>query len=90
MYEMLAGEKPFEGESIATLLFRIASESHPDPRLKRPDRISSGLNAVIDKALTKDPDRRYQRGSEMALDLRTAIKNIGASAGEGLAQRPLP
>jgi serine/threonine protein kinase len=53
LYEMLAGEKPFEGESIATLLFRIASESHPDPRLKRPDRISSGLNAVIDKALNE-------------------------------------
>jgi CHASE2 domain-containing sensor protein/predicted Ser/Thr protein kinase len=74
LYEMLAGEKPFEGESIATLLFRIASESHPDPRLKRPDRISGPLNTVIDKALTKDPDLRYQRGSEMARDLRAALQ----------------
>ncbi|MBK8574855.1 MAG: CHASE2 domain-containing protein [Elusimicrobia bacterium] len=74
LYEMLAGEKPFEGESIATLLFLIANENHPDPRLKRPDRITGPLNAVINRALTKDPDRRYQRGSEMAKELREALQ----------------
>jgi serine/threonine protein kinase len=36
LYEMLTGEKPFEGESIATLLFRIASETHPDPGSNGP------------------------------------------------------
>lgn len=75
LYEMLTGEKPFEGESIATLLFRIASESHPDPRLKRPDRMTAPLNTVIDKALMKDPDLRYARGSEMARDLRAALQS---------------
>jgi serine/threonine-protein kinase len=74
LYEMLAGEKPFEGDSIATLLFRIANESHPDPRLKRPDRITTALKAVIDRAMEKDPDLRYQRGGEMARDLRAALQ----------------
>jgi eukaryotic-like serine/threonine-protein kinase len=32
LYEMLTGEKPFDGDSIATLLFRISNEVHPDPR----------------------------------------------------------
>lgn len=80
LYELLTGEKPFEGESIATLLFRIAGENHPDPRLKRPDRISGPLNSVIDKALTKDPDLRYQRGGEMAKDLRATLKTTGGPA----------
>jgi CHASE2 domain-containing sensor protein/predicted Ser/Thr protein kinase len=77
LYEMLTGEKPFEGESIATLLFRIASEAHPDPRLRRPDRINGALSAVIDRALSKDPDRRYQRGADMARDLR-AVGSVAA------------
>lgn len=85
LYEMLAGEKPFEGESIATLLFLIANENHPDPRLKRPDRITPALNAVINRALAKDPDRRYQRGSEMASELREALHEKGPRPTPGLA-----
>ncbi|HNF59631.1 MAG TPA: serine/threonine-protein kinase, partial [Elusimicrobiota bacterium] len=73
LYEMLTGEKPFEGDSIATLLFKIANEAHPDPRQKRVDRVAAGVKAVIDKALQKDPDRRYQRGSEIARDLRECL-----------------
>ena len=86
LYEMLAGEKPFEGESIATLLFRIANEAHPDPRGKRPDRITEALKAVIDRAMTKDPDQRYQRGGEMAADLRGALKKMGEAIAEGSAE----
>jgi serine/threonine protein kinase len=90
LYELLTGEKPFAGESIATLLFRIASENHPDPRLKRPDRITASLNTVIDKALTKDPDLRYQRGSEMAKDLRVALKDMGEAIAEGTVELSKP
>jgi serine/threonine-protein kinase len=75
LYEMMTGEKPFEGDSIATLLFRISSEPHPDPVLKASDRVGPAVKAIIDKALQKNPDNRYQRGADMAKDLRAAIQN---------------
>lgn len=88
LYEMLTGEKPFEGESIATLLFKIASETHPDPRLLRPDRINTALNVVIDRALCKDPEQRYQRGAEMARDLR-AVGSLPGRPVQPVASPPV-
>ncbi len=80
LYEMLTGDKPFEGDSIATLLFRIASEPHPDPTLKASARVSPACKAVIDKALQKLPENRYQRGSDMARDIREALKSPAGPA----------
>jgi serine/threonine-protein kinase len=74
-YEMLSGKKPFEAESIATLLFKIANEAHPDPRPVSPERVSPGAKAIIDRALEKDPEKRYQRGDELARDIRECLKN---------------
>jgi serine/threonine-protein kinase len=79
LYELLIGEKPFEGENIATLLFKIASEDAPDARLKRPDRVTPALWAILTRAMAKDPDLRYQRGADMAADLREALKNPEAA-----------
>jgi eukaryotic-like serine/threonine-protein kinase len=91
LYELMTGEKPFEGDSIATLLFRISSEPHPDPVLKSAERVSPAIRAVIDKALQKNPDNRYQRGKDMATDLREALKNPNAPpANAGSPGAPAP
>jgi eukaryotic-like serine/threonine-protein kinase len=80
LYELLTGEKPFTGESVATLMFRIANEPHPQISAARAD-LPAGIQAVIDKALQKDPDQRYQRGGEFARDLRALVaKATGAGA----------
>jgi eukaryotic-like serine/threonine-protein kinase len=76
-YELMTGEKPFEGESIATLLFKIANEPHPDPVLKASQRVSAGVRAVLDKALQKDPEKRYQKAGDMAKDIRACLKDPG-------------
>jgi len=68
LYELLTGVKPFEGESIAQLLFQITQGPHPDPRKFNPS-IPDALVAIIDKALAKDPDKRYQTAGEMEKDL---------------------
>lgn len=81
LYELLTGEKPFTGESVATLMFSIANNPHPPIEAWRSD-LPAGIRAIIDKALTKDPDQRYQRGAEMARDLRAlTAKAMGAGAG---------
>jgi serine/threonine-protein kinase len=75
LYELLCGSKPFEGESIAELLFKISSEKHPSPKEKNP-AIPDSLVAVIDKLLEKNPDTRYQRGSEVSRDLAECLKAL--------------
>jgi serine/threonine-protein kinase len=75
LYELLAGSKPFEGESIAELLFKISNEKHLNLKEKNP-AVPEVLVAVVDKLLEKNPDRRYQRGSEVASDLTDCLKLI--------------
>jgi len=80
LYEMLTGEKPFTGETVATLMFRIANAEHPRIEAARAD-LPPGIAAVIDKALAKTPEQRYQTGGEMAKDLRALLaKSAGAGA----------
>jgi len=75
LYEMLTGEKPFQGESIATLLFQIANEKHPTPK-QYNDKIPDSIIAIIDKSLEKDVEKRYQRAGEMEKDIRAVLAAI--------------
>ncbi len=76
LYQMSCGKLPFEGDSMAQLMFRIANEPHPDIRKFNP-ALPDTLVAVIDKALTKDPAMRYQTGAEMAKDVRACLASLG-------------
>lgn len=78
LFQMVCGKLPFEGDSMAQLMFRIANEQHPDIRDLRPD-VPDCLSAIIDRALTKDADARYQSGNDMAADLRTCAGNLTQS-----------
>jgi serine/threonine-protein kinase len=73
MYEMLTGEKPFVADSIAALLYRIANVDHPDPR-EFNSAVSVRLLPIINKALAKDPDDRYQTAGELGDDLRIFLQ----------------
>lgn len=73
-YQLLTGSLPFQGESMATLMFKIANEPYAMATVIRPD-LPESLNTIIDRALKKNPDERYQRGSELARDIR-AIVNV--------------
>ena len=79
LYQMSCGKLPFEGDSMAQLMFRIANEPHPDIRGINPD-LPDCLVAIIDRAMTKDPDARYQTGAEFAKDVRTCLTMNDASA----------
>jgi CHASE2 domain-containing sensor protein len=72
LYQMLRGELPFEAPSLTGLMFKIANEPHPDVTFLRPD-IPATIKVVVDKALQKDPDQRFQNGMEMANALRLAL-----------------
>ena len=72
LYQLLRGELPFEAPSLTGLMFKIANEPHPDVTFLRPD-IPPTVKVVMDKALQKDPDARFQTGMEMANALRLAL-----------------
>jgi len=65
LFALLTGEKPFTGDSLASLFYQIMNAPHPDIRTLNP-KISDTLKRIIDKALQKDPDKRYQSAGAMA------------------------
>lgn len=82
LYQLLAGELPFSGDSLAALMHRIMNEPHEDPRKHNP-KIMKPLVAIIDRALQKDRDKRYQSAGQMARHLRA----LGGKLDEIAARR---
>jgi eukaryotic-like serine/threonine-protein kinase len=68
LYEMFTGERPFEGQSMTTVMYKIVHETPVPPRAI-DTAIHPGLSAVIEKALAKSPELRYQNGVELAAAL---------------------
>ena len=68
-YELIAGRRPFEGDSPTSVCFQIVSEIH-EPVIEVLPGCSPELGKIIDRALAKDRDNRYQTGAEIAADLR--------------------
>jgi len=69
LYQMTTGQLPFTGDSMATLMFKIANEPHASANSVNAN-ISTCLTIIIDRMLEKDPEKRYARGQEIASDLR--------------------
>jgi len=68
LYEMLTGEAPFSGPNpLAVMNERVLHDPRPARKL-RPE-ISAELQEILDRALERDPRRRYATASEMALEL---------------------
>jgi serine/threonine-protein kinase len=73
LFELLTGEKPFNGESIATLMFNITSSVPPAIQELSPD-IPPKLVPIVEKLLEKIVENRYQSGKDLADDLLACLK----------------
>jgi serine/threonine protein kinase len=69
LYEMITGEKPFPGQSITTVIYKIVNEEPVPPNQLNPS-IHPGISAVVMRALSKEPETRYQTCREMLEALR--------------------
>jgi serine/threonine protein kinase/Tol biopolymer transport system component len=66
LFELLAGQRPFTGATDLEVLQKII---HADPKLLG-EGTPAALRAIVEKALEKDPDERYQSMRELVVDLR--------------------
>jgi serine/threonine-protein kinase len=72
LYECLSGRKPFAGDTTPTVLYKIVNEA-PDPiETERLKGISPAIRTVLDRALCKNPDERFQTAEDLAKALRAA------------------
>jgi TolB-like protein/predicted Ser/Thr protein kinase len=80
LYEMATGKIPFDGASSGEICGAILHRS-PEPPSKLNPHVSQGLEAVIDKALEKDRNLRYQHASEMRADLSRLLRDSSSERG---------
>jgi CHASE2 domain-containing sensor protein len=69
LYQLACGALPFQGDSMAQLMFKIANEAPLDPLTLNP-AMPDCLVAVIQRALAKQKEERFRSGEEMAAALR--------------------
>jgi predicted Ser/Thr protein kinase len=73
LYECLTRRKPFGGDSLTSISYKIVHEPFP-PLSEINPQIPEGYEDVIARCLAKDPVKRYQRARDMALTLRAVIR----------------
>ena len=69
LYEMATGERPFKEQTAPALAADIIHKAPPAPRRLKAD-MSPGLEAIIQRCLEKEPEKRYQSADQLAIDLR--------------------
>ena len=89
LYQLLAGERPFRGESLVAVATKIATEDPPPLNQKRPE-VPASLRRVIDRCLAKKPEQRYQTGKEVAEALQKVLHEIDETARESNKPRIVP
>ena len=77
LYEMLSGKPPFTGDSPVAIAYQAVREIPPPPSTHNA-QVPPALDAVVMKAMAKDPAARYPSATEM----RSALLNVGRATGD--------
>ncbi len=75
LYQMLAGKLPFEGKTAMEVMSRIAKEPHIDILALRPD-LPPCVGKIVDRALEKEIEQRFNNGQEMAEAIRLCMATL--------------
>ena len=77
LYEVLSGRRAFEGDSVASTLYKIL-EKDPEPLRNIDAALPLEVVQIVDRALAKPRDERYQHTSEMLRDLAVYRQQLAA------------
>ena len=72
---MITGRRPFKGEHEAAIMYSVMNES-PEPLARYKTNATSQLQRIIDKALEKNREMRYQHIDELRADLKKLSMGI--------------
>jgi eukaryotic-like serine/threonine-protein kinase len=75
LYELFSGHLPFNGETMAALMYQIANSKHPDINKVRAN-CPACVRKMIDKALQKDAKKRFQTGAEFKKAIYNCIQSL--------------
>src|SRR6185436_19845725 len=81
LYQFLTGEKPFTGSGAWTIAKKIIQEEPPAPSTLN-NAVTPIFDAVVNKALSKDPSTRFQSARELGVALQRALDGRGAEEDE--------
>jgi len=91
LYEMIAGRVPFEGKDLVQQIVAIQEQPHT-PLSKLVEHVPEHLERIVDKALAKNPDERYQTATDMLNDMRSLkrqLENQAENDRTALFQQPV-
>jgi TolB-like protein/tRNA A-37 threonylcarbamoyl transferase component Bud32/Flp pilus assembly protein TadD len=91
LYEIVAGQLPFKGNYSEAVIYSILNEE-PEPLTGLRTGMPRDLELIVNKALAKSPDERYQQIKDMLVDLRSVRKELKAGffAEEAARAKPQP
>ncbi|HJX62050.1 MAG TPA: tetratricopeptide repeat protein [Dehalococcoidia bacterium] len=87
LFEALTGAVPFQGETPASVLMKQVASAPPPALSLNPD-LPPAIEAVLNKALAKDPNDRYQQGSDLALALQEVFGPVAAEPAAASTAEP--
>jgi predicted Ser/Thr protein kinase len=79
LFQLLTGQLPFIADSMTGLMQQIAEAPHPPLRAFRPD-LPASVESVIDRALAKNPEDRYDSGAQMAAALEDCTSRMASGS----------
>ncbi|HEY2972256.1 MAG TPA: protein kinase [Pyrinomonadaceae bacterium] len=80
LYEMVTGSQPFKGSDTIEILAAILSDREPPPIARYEPDAPPELERIVEKALAKERDERYQSAKDLLIDLRHLKKRLDLDA----------
>ncbi len=78
LYELLSKKRPFEGETLTSLIYQILHQEPPDVETGAGD-VAGRLNAIVRKLMAKHKTDRYQNAGDLVTDLSAIEKSLSSS-----------
>jgi serine/threonine protein kinase len=89
LYELLAGEVPFDGDNFVAVAMRHVNDPVPSVREVRPD-VPPRLDWAIQQAMAKDHDERFESMAEFAAELEACYAELDGNEGATMVVPPQP